>query len=453
MIKKLIITIALGLGVFCPVFAQQGFPIKDMELARRTYYKPLSKANFRFPSAQEALEVFQQGRALLDGMQTPKSAPDTIPQQNNIDTIQNFDDSLQVQYKYYQNIIQSSLDQEQSNKDYEHYQNFYEQIVWNKDGTPDLTKAATLKSYLAFYYLIHNNGKPSKLRVGRIDEHFPLLAINADSFAKLQEKFGNNDAYLWFTRELYAVSGLEKMFNMEDAERTEDIAKQILYTKFQNHGITPEQTEQWLNFATTWQSYAYLPDNGRGGAVTVYYEGNWYCTILLRPIVLKKGKQYFPLALVAAHEFQHIKDYFPGLRHASQYSLEELTTSISDVIMADEIHRQVYNIPDDEPVSYGHRDEAKGVNLWEIARFFRNLSQKYETDNYAELLLKPEATKYIEDTYNKVAENVIIAILKENNVPLDEISKEDKQRYGRESYHPILEEYFKNTERGGMFPN
>ena len=455
MIKKIITGImsaALWLGMCFPAFAQQNYSIKDTEFARRTNYKPLSKGNFHFPSTQEALEVFAQGRKLLSGMKNTKPLQETTPKHIS-DTIQNFSDSLHTQYGSYQNIIQSSLDQTQANQDFKHYQDFYEQIIWKEDGTPDLTKVATLKSYLAFYNLIHNNGKPSKLQIGRIDEHFLLLGINADAFVELQQRFGNNDAYLWFIHELYNNAGMDYMILSEDAEQAEEIAKQILYNNLQKYGITPEETDKWLEFATTWQSFAYFPNKARGATITVAYEGNWYYTMFLRPNTSPtiKGKPYNPIALVALHEFQHVKDDVPGIM-CTKFSLNELPTSLAELIAADDIYRQIHNIPYNQPIAYKHKSESLGINLAEIAGFFRNMSQKYNTDNYAELLLKPEATKYIEDSYNKFAENAITQKLESNGTASNIISQEDKQALGKKSMHTSLEKIFKDTNRGGVFP-
>ncbi len=449
MMKKVIvgiISVVLWFGVYFPASAQQDYSIKDTEFARRTNYKPISNENFRFPSTQEATEVFRQGRELLSRMQNTRSPQEIAPKQ---DTIQNFSDSLNMQQEYYQNLIQSSLNQTQADKDFEHYQNFYEQIVWKKDGTPDLTKAATLKSYLAFYNLIHNKGRPSMSQIGRIDEHFPLLGINADAFAALQQKFGNNDAYLWFIYELYYLAGVDYMILSEDAQQADEIAKQILYSSLQKYGITSQETDKWLEFATTWQSFAYFPDDARGSTITVAYEGNWYYTMFLRPNVpqISEGIPYNPVALIALHEFQHVKDYFPGIMY-TKFSLNELPTTLVELVARDDIYRQIHNIPYDQPVAYWHKSDFWGINLAEIAGFFRNLSQKYNTDNYAELLLKPEATKYIEDSYSKFAENAITSKLKDPNT----LSKEDKQALGKKSMHTSLEEIFKDKNRGGIFP-
>lgn len=454
--KTTIYTISMifWLSVCCLAQTQQNYSIKDMEIARRTHYKPLSEENFQFPTPQQAIEVFTQGKELLLNMDSKTF----VPFQNNFNPIPKYTEELSdsfsrtynQNFKYYQEILQSDLYEAKLNKDLKHYQDFYKQIVWKEDGSPDLTKAATLKSYLAFYNLIHNNGKPSRLQVGRIDEHFPLLGTNADAFTELQEKFGNNDAYLWLTYELYNTPNFEEIIPLDNIEQTEYIAKQILYNKMQKYGITPKQTDQWLEFATTWQSYEILPRNAAGGTVTMYYQGNWYCTILLKPRVLQKGKQYFPLSLIAVHEFQHVKDRFPGL-HNKQYSLSELTTSISDLIIADEINHRINNIPYEQSINYKQRDNSIEVNIGEIAWFFRNMSQKYNTDNYAELLLKPEATKYIENIYNKFAEDTITSMLEKYGEDPNEFSKEDKQKYGREALHPSLEEIFKDTNRGGIF--
>ncbi len=453
MIKKIIIgimSVTLWLGVYFPSLAQQNTNIKYTEFARRTNYKPISKGNFRFPSTQEALEVFAQGRELLSSMGNTQSPQNSPSNPVSFDTIQNFSDSLNVKHKHYQNLIQSSLIQAQADRDFEHYQNFYEQIVWKTDGTPDLAKAATLKSYLAFYNLIHNNGKPSRLQIGRIDEHFPLLGINADAFALLQQKFGNNDAYLWFTYELYYIAGVDHIIPSEDAQKADEIAKQILYSSLQKYGITPQETDKWLEFSTTWQSLAYFPDAARGATITVAYEGNWYYTMFLRPnSQILEGRPYNPIALIALHEFQHVKDYFPGIMYM-KFSLNELPTTLAELVAADDVYRQIHNIPYNQPIAYKHKSDFLGINLAEIAGFFRNLSQKYNTDNYAELLLKPEATKYIVDNYNNFAENAITWKLEKNGQKVT-LSKEEKQTLGRKSIHSSLEKIFKDTNRGSIF--
>ena len=424
MIKKIItsiIGIILWLVVSCPALAQSGdFYTIWYEIEKRTNFKPISNQYFSFPSEEEAAKVFTEGKYLLNNIKTKESSTEIVPFDNTPASTQITSDSIQGQYyqnfKFYQGLLKSDLIEKQRYRDSKHYQDFYDQIVWKEDGKPDLTKAATAKAYLAFYNLIHNNGKPSWLKVGRIDEHFPLLGIYADDFDQLDKQFSNNDAYLWLTFELYYLSGLELMIPKEDKEEAENLAKQILYNNLQKYGITPYQADKWLEFATSWKSYI-----SQGGIVAINHLGNWYCTIFIH----NNKNLYLPLGLVALHEFQHTKDTFPGLKTSQQSLLRELTTTIEYIVEADNIYYQIHSTHN----NYKHTHRHLGVKLEEIASFFRNLSKKYNTDNYAQLLLKPEATKYIEESYEKYMKASILEELKKQyGEDIPNISKQEMEK-------------------------
>ncbi len=445
--KKLIIGVVgmvFGSCVFCQSIVQQ---------------------KYHFPSVAEAQKVFAQGSKLLFGKQSKEVSLEDLSYQNIYSKKQepqspsllfelsqirkgNRHDVL----KYYGGIIRSSVEKNQYNQDLKHYQDFYNQIVWKKDGSPDLTKAATMKAYLAFYNLILNN-KPSRPEIGRIDEHFPLLGEHSEAFAKLQERFGNNDAYLSFTLSISMVRGVTTMIPRADSKKAEKIAKQILYNDLQKYDMTTEQIDKWLEVATSENGKAILDESESNGIMGQVSSGSeWYCLIFLRPqnkLLVVDKFEYVPFGLIALHEFEHAKDLFPGRERDLEDSLSELPTYVMEIVMLDNIYRQIHNIPDTQLVSYKHGDES--INLGEIADLFRKLSKKYHTDNWPELLLTPEATTYINNVYKKQTEIAGRLVLqRQYGVNVDLISEDKIQEVGRQVIHEMyLEEMFRNTNRTG----
>ncbi|MBO7605725.1 MAG: hypothetical protein J6S61_04605, partial [Elusimicrobiaceae bacterium] len=283
--KKIItslVSIVLLLGALCPVCAQEDNIeyLAGLEISNRTHFQSISDQDFKFPSSEEAIKVFRQGKKLLDTMERKiTAAPPCAQLPSDLAAYKSYFSTVD-----YHEVVQSALVEKQNDQDLKHYRDFYNQIVWKEDGTPDLTKAATAKAYLAFYYLVHNQGKPSRLKVGRIDEHFPLLGVYADSFKELQEKFGNNDAYLWFTYQLYLGEGRQQMIPQEYDKKAEEIAKQMLYNDFKKYGFTENQVDQWIDFATSWNNYAdFRKDKIKGAIQLVRDRGNCYSTIFIRP--------------------------------------------------------------------------------------------------------------------------------------------------------------------------
>lgn len=452
MIRKIIISIIILIlfGVLCSAQVERGSSSSDVlkEVLNRTNLQHISDQEFKFPSSEEAAEVFAKGKELLLRMRVESVLSKKVPQQIDSD-IDRFSiylpDLLNMEQKnknfsFRKPILR--LDNKQySNQYFNHYQDFYRQIVWKDNGAPDITKAATAKAYLAFYNLV-NVGKMSHLQVGRIDEHFPLLGVHSDAFVELQEKFGNDNAYLWFTYELYHEKGRRDMIPPEDAEKAKEIAKQILYQDLQNYGITKNQADEWLKFATSWKSYALIPSGSSGGITQVSLQGNWYSTIFIRPNCL--GEDQYRVAL---HEFQHVKDFFPCT--TEEYSLNELTPGVKDVVLYDQIYRKIHAIPYNQAIVYKHSNDYLGINLGEIARFFQDLSQKYQTDNYAQLLMTEEAVKYIYDNYDRFLKNVVSVKLKERgDNPLYKSKKEIEEMKGviDFSLQEVLRKYFKHKK-------
>ena len=383
-IMMLVTSTALWLGTFCPVMAQQ---------------------SYHFPSVKEAEAVFAQGYELLSAMKNENFPLATIPEDSDfkdVDTVidipymQSFPISISekynnVFYNPYQDIILSIVLKEYYKEDLEHYQDLYDEIVWKKDGSPDLTRAKTMRADLAFFNLLRNQ-KPTRLKLGRIDEHFPLMGVNADAFIRLQNKFGNNDAYLWFTYSIHQLRGRLWMIPREDAEQAEHIAQQIFYTDFQKYGISMEQSYEWIKFAVTSEDTALIPPKANGIRVIKMYEDDWYCEVLLRypdNLFFINGDKNFPsqayepYGLIAMHEFQHVKDTFPGRTKERGDSLSELTTAIMEIVISDNIYRQIHSIPDNNSISYKSADLLGVINLGEIAVFFRELSEENKTDNWA----------------------------------------------------------------------
>ena len=423
--KKIVISlisIVLLSGAFCPVWAQYDSLAlaANEELIKKTNYQPITNDVFQFPTPEEAAKVFEKGKEFLDMMEkkTLTSSSQANSKKKEIYSYLHgsskkvnskdkemrpdllaFSNLLQEQYNSNNDLFSSFIKERENENNFKHYQDFYKQIVWKADGTPDLTKAATAKAYLAFYNLIHNNGKPSRLQVGRIDEHFPLLGVYGDFLRKLQNKFGDNDAYVWFSYWLYFGWWKDEITPQEEEELSNEFAKQMLYDDFKKYGFKQQETDQWIKFATSLSSYAEFSKNATGTTVPIRAQGNWYLTVFIRP----SNDQY----MTALHEFQHVKDFFPGANGWTM--IDELPTKIQEIVVRDTIYREIHNITDPKPVKYNENAyiEENGIYLGEIAVFFQNLIKKYKSNNYSGLLLTPEASNYIKDIYDKHLEYLI----------------------------------------------
>ncbi|MBQ2313092.1 MAG: hypothetical protein II183_02900, partial [Elusimicrobiaceae bacterium] len=78
------------------------------------------------------------------------------------------------------------------------------------------------------------------------------------------------------------------------------------------------------------------------------------------------------------------------------------------------------------------------IEVGEVAVFFRELSKKYNTDNYAQIMLTPEATSYIRNEYIKDAENIAKFVMGDQEKNLNSISSEQLREYGKEIIKDIL---------------
>ncbi len=436
--RKSIISIMTFLLCCVTLHAQQSTVAnvpETEEIHSRTYYQPIDNKGFVDPA-----EVIAKGKELLDTMErkitTAPSVPYLPPDLQS--------GEINYYIPYYHEILQTSLAEQINYQDVKRYQDFYDQIIWNDDGTPNMTKAATAKAYMAFYYLINNAGKPSRMRVGRIDEHFPLLGVYADAFAELQIRFGNNDPYLWFTYILYNGDAVDHMIPVKDAKQADIISKQMLYDDWQKYGITPAQTDEWLKFMTSWSnklsnSEGYVNTDGR--TISVIDNGNWYQSVFLSSqdqlnIRNEERGGYLPLAVLTSHEFQHIKDIFPGT--VMRPSLAELTAVLRQIVESDAIYRQIHPTPDSQPVEYATTCDVSKIKIGEVAIFFRNLSKKYNTDNYAQLLLKPEAIEYINEEYLKDADYMAHFVIEYNKQNPNLFSPQQIREYGKQCLHSLL---------------
>ena len=130
--RKLIISIMTSLlccGTFCPVLAQNNDPLAkaSAEIIDRTNFKIVSNEYFKFPSPKEAAQVFTKGKEMLAKMAVESVVLDGISKQIDSENKQSY-------------LLHSNKTYKQ---DLKHYWDFYKQIIWKEDGTPDLTKAAT----------------------------------------------------------------------------------------------------------------------------------------------------------------------------------------------------------------------------------------------------------------------------------------------------------------------
>ena len=450
-----IITFILLFGLSASLRGQECNNSAVEKILFRTHYQSISDQEFIFPSSSKAAEVFAKGKELLIEKEMESLLPEAVSQKINSETSQMIQYLPIIQKTHnsekinsHRSSVISAWEKEQNNKDLEHYRDLYRQIVWNENGLPDLTKVSTARAYLAFYNLILRDGQFSRLRVGVIDEHFPLLGANAEAFAELQKKFGNNDAYLWFTFVIYNGGRVAYMIPLEDARQADNISKQILYRDFQKYGLSSTDADQWLQFATSWDSTICDNEFVEGSTLGFKYLDLWFLSLFLRPqnqLIFKgdfRGEQtatYLPVAVVACHEFQHVKDTFPG-GDVAKTSLSELTAILHQVVMSDDINRQIHPTPANKPVKYMKSYGFSGIDIGDVAIFFRKLSKKYDTDNYAELLLKPEAVSYINKEYIKDAENVGKEGLPQHN----NFTPEELRERGKELIHEALYSQFED---------
>lgn len=412
-------------------------------LKRATGYKELDKEPFHFPSVQEANQVFQTGKRLMDNYQNQKILPNTTPA--------NFSHYRQAQPDapiYTPSCDEETLLKKIRQQRIQPYQEFYKHIRWTQPGKPDLSHPDTMRAYLAFLKLIQYQGNPMSVPtyVGRIDERFALLGVYAESFQQLNQQFGEDPRYLWLQYQLAQVRGRNLMIPAQDAQQAEEAARQLLYRDFQSYGLNQKQADQWLAFAVSFSSpLQQAAPKAQGATVTILDQGNWYCSVVLSAT---QGQEcsaynaYKPFALTALHEFLHVKEMFPGRAHTETDTLNELSTSIQDIVLADQIYRTIHKTPQNTIVTYAHAGGFGVVNLGEMAVFFRQLTQTYHSTDYAALLQTPQAQAYIQRYYDAYMEQVGTMLVENQGQNPTTKSKEQLRKLGEEFFLQSLKQNF-----------
>ena len=116
----------------------------------------------------------------------------------------------------------------------------------------------------------------------------------------------------------------------------------------------------------------------------------------------------------------------------------ELSKLQKQIVESDAIYRQIHPTPDSQPVEYATTCDVSKIKIGEVAIFFRNLSKKYNTDNYAQLLLKPEATEYINEEYLKDADYMAHFVMEYHKQNPNLFSPQQIREYGKQCLHSLL---------------
>ena len=85
----------------------------------------------------------------------------------------------------------------------------------------------------------------------------------------------------------------------------------------------------------------------------------------------------------------------------------ELAPTIDLIVRQDEIYKQIHNIPLNQKVAYPHSVLIAGnsVEIGEIANTFRQIKQKYNFDNFEQVLLTKDAEVYVSQLTGMQKEN------------------------------------------------
>ena len=280
-----------------------------------------------------------------------------------------------------------------------YYAAFARQIQLDEQGLPDVSDPNTMKAYLAFYNL-KKYGYHKQPPKGYITEDFPLLGYSSVEFHEL-EKSPYSLALTWLKGHIYNSAARFKMIPLSLQDKAQELALDILYDTLQERfNMTPDQLKQLLDATFT--------DDEISNCVHVYDTENefnsWHLRISLTPQGFVSTEEFLPLGVMALHELLHVQNIFPGSLQGlkSLFSLDELPTSLQDIMLNDLIYKKLNNIPLEETVIY---DTGSPLPIGEIAVFLHKLQQQYPNKNMTQLLILPELQEYIQQLYKDFGNN------------------------------------------------
>lgn len=161
---------------------------------------------------------------------------------------------------------------------------------------------------------------------------------------------------------------------------------------------------------------------------------------LFRSITLDTKNRYTPPAITAIHELMHVQELCDPTFETSEKNswVRESLTTLKTLILQDEIHKKIHNIPMDTEIDYGEGRFAevlldkptilggklynyfnsRKIDIGEIANVYRNLEAKYS--NLAEALVSRESFDFLNNECKSDLPNIHEYPFPEEMIMLDE---------------------------------
>lgn len=252
----------------------------------------------------------------------------------------------------------------------------------------DLKDSNMLKSFLAFKKLIKYKDKVSiKQKPGHFNEISPFLG----EYAQYHTQLENKSVFSALEDALYESDARFNMIPKEDREKAESLGYDMLCNELTKYNTTPEEV--------------FGPPSDFFQSVTTCCDidnpwNDWNLQVNLdKQLSQINGKEYAPLGVIALHELGHVRQTMPGKpeQEFNNTELKELAPTIDLIVRQDEIYKQIHNTPLNQKVAYPHSVLIAGnsIEIGEIANTFRQIKQKYNFDNFEQVLLTKDAEVYV----------------------------------------------------------
>lgn len=282
----------------------------------------------------------------------------------------------------------------------EYYNEFiskYNNAVKENDSdilqNPDILKGfLALKKIDKYNY---NTNAISKI-AGRVNEDTNMLGQYCGDLNLLKSVAEENLSYKNnlenFYEQLYKTSISSYCCLLDDdKELIEKYAKQMLEDECNKWGDTADDLYTSTSFD---HSATYIND-------TDSEYDNWNIQILVYENGLSDldNNKYLPQSLIVLHEFYHVKQIVPGVSDDyfdRQYM--ELGATIDTIVRADEIHKEINGIDISNAVEYPKEfisSDGKTINMGELINEFRCIKEKYDLENYEQVLMTKEGIEFV----------------------------------------------------------
>jgi len=255
--------------------------------------------------------------------------------------------------------------------------------------TIDLKDSSVLKSFLAFKKLIKYKDEVSiEKKADFFDETSPFLG----EYSQYHEQLKNKSFYLVLEDALYRPEITFYMIPQEDREKANALGDEMLRSELAKYNTTPEEIFS--------EPVDYFKSVTNCCDIDNPYN-DWSLQICLDNQKSQiEGEEYAPLGVVALHELGHVRQTMPGLSEHEfnkKGTLAELAPTIDLIVRQDEIYKKIHNIPLEQKVAYPKQVliADNPFEIGEIANTFRQIKQKYNFDNFEQVLLTKDAEEYV----------------------------------------------------------